>query len=77
MRVGLESEYSWLKAVVFFQRLALGLEFAEGGEFFAAEDGEGVEDVGEFLAGEAVEVGDEGVEFGAGLAYGHQRINRA
>lgn len=55
------------ESVVFLQRLALGLVFAEGGEFFAAEDGEGVEDVGEFLAGEAVEVGDEGVEFGAGL----------
>ena len=41
---------------------------AEGGFVVAADDGEGVEDVGGVVAGEAVEVEVEGVEAGAQVA---------
>ena len=41
---------------------------AEGGFVVAADDGEGVEDVGGVCAGEAVEVEVEGVEAGAQVA---------
>ena len=56
-----------MKSFELFECFAFELVFAEGGEFYAAKDGEGGEDVGEFVAGQAVEVGDEDVEFGAGL----------
>ncbi len=42
-----------------------GAVVAEGGFVVAADDGEGVEDVGGVCAGEAVEVEVEGVEAGA------------
>ena len=42
-----------------------GAVVAEGGLVVAADDGEGVEDVGGIVAGEAVEVEVEGVEAGA------------
>ena len=45
-----------------------GAVVAEGGFVVAADDGEGVEDVGGGVAGEAVEVEVEGVEAGAQMA---------
>ena len=45
-----------------------GSVVAEGGFVVAADDGEGVEDVGGVLAGEDVEVEVEGVEAGAQVA---------
>ena len=45
-----------------------GAVVAEGGFVVAADDGEGVEDVGGVVAGEAVEVEVEGVEAGAQVA---------
>ena len=45
-----------------------GAVVAEGGLVAAADDGEGVEDVGGVVAGEAVEVEVEGVEAGAQVA---------
>ena len=46
----------------------LGAVVAEGGFVVAADDGEGVEDIGGVVAGEAVEVKVEGVEAGAQVA---------
>ena len=45
-----------------------GAVVAEGGFVVAADDGEGVEDVGGVFAGEAVELEVEGVEAGAQVA---------
>ena len=50
-------------AVILLQAFAFGHEFAEGLFLFAFQDGEGVENVGEFVAGQAVEMGDVGVDF--------------
>lgn len=53
--------------LILLQHFAFGAVFADGFLFFLFEVGEGVEDVGELVAGEAVEVGREGVDFGAEL----------
>ena len=51
--------------VVDFEDGALGAVVAVGGDVFAFDDGEGVEDVGGVVAGDAVEVEEGGVEFAA------------
>ena len=55
------------EGVVVGEDHVFGAVVAEGGFVVAADDGEGVEDVGGVCAGEAVEVEVEGVEAGAQL----------
>ena len=57
-----------VKSIVIGQNHLLRPVGAEGGFVVAADDGEGVEDVGGVIAGEAVEVEVEGVEAGAQVA---------
>jgi len=54
-----------VEGVVVGEDHVFGAVVAEGGFVVAADDGEGVEDVGGVFAGEAVEVEVEGVEAGA------------
>ena len=56
------------EGVVVGEDHVFGAVVAEGGSVVAADDGEGVEDVGGIGAGEAVEVKVEGVEAGAQVA---------
>ena len=56
------------EGVVVGEDHVFGAAVAEGGLVVAADDGEGVEDVGGVGAGEAVEVEVEGVEAGAQVA---------
>ncbi len=56
------------EGVVIGEDHVFGAVVAEGGLVVAADDGEGVEDVGGVCAGEAVEVEVEGVEAGAQVA---------
>ena len=57
-----------VEGVVVGEDHVFGAVGAEGGFVVAADDGEGVEDVGGVIAGEAVEVEVEGVEAGAQVA---------
>ena len=56
------------EGVVVGEDRGFGAVVGEGGFVVAADDGEGVEDVGGVLAGEDVEVEVEGVEAGAQVA---------
>ena len=56
------------EGVVVSEDHCFGAVVAEGGLVVAADDGEGVEDVGGVCAGQAVEVEVEGVEAGAQVA---------
>ena len=55
--VGLAGLDGLLHGVVDLQNDALGAVLAVGGFVPALDDGKGVQDVGQFVAGEAVEVG--------------------
>ena len=63
--VGVAGAGGFGEGVVDFEDGALGAVVAVGGEVFAFDDGEGVEDVGGVVAGDAVEVEEGGVEFAA------------
>ena len=50
-------------SVIFLQAFSFGHEFAEGLFFFAFQNGERIKDIGEFVAGESIKMGDVGVDF--------------
>jgi len=48
---------------ILLQTFPFGHEFAEGLFLFAFQNGERIKDIGEFVAGESIKMGDVGVDF--------------